>query len=186
VEGLPWSIINQKYTNSDGAYESRVMLALKLLNPPSPDYFGDIPQTRRYTTAPFYKLNNYQWHHLIFTKYDDYLRVYVNGELMRKTYVPGLTYDNTIIPDLTINAPSYRFDNWIGGPFLGDVQRLSVFDRTLTDSDVEALYESSLLTCSDFDNDGYGTFPRSGVVNGCRLNGFDCNDANAGVGSGGC
>ena len=29
-------------------------------------------------------------------------------------------------------------------------------------------------------------FHRSDLISGCRFDGFDCNDANAGVGSGGC
>jgi len=93
---------------------------------------------------------------------------------------------NYSVDDLTINAPSYRHGIWIASKFDGDIQRLSVFDKTLTDADVEALYKSSSLGCSDSDGDGYGVFPRSGVVNGCRLDGFDCNDANAGIGAGGC
>jgi hypothetical protein len=171
ISGRPYWIYNSGY--NDPGYPSNRKLNL-LLTLSQPIVVGDGTHDYENGVRGLHMLEDNKWYHFVFVKEGDYLNAYLNGVIDRKVYVPGAPYDNSVI------------NNLIMGYFDGDIQRLSIHDKALSAAEINALYASSSLGCTDVDNDGYGAFPRSGLINGCRLNGFDCNDNNVGTGNGGC
>ena len=111
-------------------------------------------------------INTNQWYHVVTTYFpsSNEVKIYINGAL-----------DRTIFLSADLNLSNvFRIGNDIYGdnPFNGFIDEVSIYDRALTASEIQAIYDAgSAGKCKwDIESSGYVTF--LGAINDLETHGF--------------
>jgi hypothetical protein len=107
-----------------------------------------------------------------------HMKIYINGEKNAESYIGGGTNDNHIylthvdglyIGGGGVSSKTNPLQNYYA---YGDIDELRLYDRVLSDIEINNLYELKSISCLDGDNDGYS------VVGGeCRE--IDCDESDS-------
>jgi len=97
-----------------------------------------IPNASHYVNFGTFNLN--EWYHLVFIKKSDSISIYKQGSLVQRTNLPaGYVTDFTANPfPITIGA-----EGRMGYFFNGYIQEVSIWNRALSATDVNLLYQNS-------------------------------------------
>ena len=120
------------------------------------------------------------WYYVAGVFNGTHMKIYINGEKNAESYIGGGTNDNHIylthvdglyIGGGGVSSKTNPLQNYYA---YGDIDELRLYDRVLSDIEINNLYELNAISCLDGDNDGYS------VVGG-ECGEIDCDDNNQNV-----
>jgi len=96
---------------------------------------------------PFGEVRADEWTHLVVTYQNATLNQYLDGELVQTTQVPNGTIDSIELYKVGVNRAGSTY-------FEGLVDELKVWNRTLTDSEVKAIFQMAAIICPSYSGAG--------------------------------